>query len=166
MLDCLYRQTRPPDEIRVYCAAYTDEQLLALATDYPAAVFHQHPDVPDWGHSARDRGIDDAEGEWVGFFNDDDWYDPAYLETMLAVLDEHAADAAWCSWNENPSGGFCKYEATAGNFLVSLGLAKEIGWTGRHYEADGDFIDAVRASGAHCVKVPDLLYIHNPEVAV
>jgi glycosyltransferase involved in cell wall biosynthesis len=162
MLDNLAAQTRPPDSVLVYVADFSSVELAEVVDAYPDAVVHAHPAVDDWGHSARDRGIREAAGDWVGFFNSDDYYEPHYLERMLAALEESDADAVWCSWNENPEGGFCKYEATAGNFLVSLGLAKEIGWTGRHYEADGDFIDAVVASGAHCVKVSDLLYIHNP----
>lgn len=164
MLENLRTQTRPPDEVIVVCTqtdvGRVDYRRAELGFD--RFVVASIAEVGDWGHAKRDVGLRLATGDWVGFFNDDDSYDPAYLERMLDKATELDVEAVWCSWNENPGGDFRKFEATAGNFIVRTPLAQEIGWTGRHYEADGDFIDAIVASpGARTAKVGELLYHHN-----
>lgn len=165
MLDNLQAQTRKPDEVVVVCT-HTEIGRVDYWRDelgFGRYVVASIPEVGDWGHAKRAAGLALATSEYVGFFNDDDSYDPAYLERMLAKAEELDADAVWCSWNENPGGGFRKFESTAGNFVVRRELAQAIGWSGRHYEADGDFIDALVARGARHFKVGELLYHHNAQ---
>lgn len=160
MLECLTGQTRPPDEILCYCAGYTSQRFLSLVTDHPGVEFHQHVDVPDFGHSARARGLAAASMEYVGFFNDDDWYEDTYLERMLAVMPGH--DVVFCAWNEQPDCGFVGCQSTAGNFVSRRVLSVEAGWVASdRYENDAAHIDRLNELGARVVKVDDVLYHHN-----
>lgn len=159
--DLLFGQSVPPDEVICVCTETPADVIDSLRADYdPLALFDTIDEVGDWGHAKRARGLELASGEWIAFFNDDDRYDSSYLARMLeAAADD--VDAVYCAWNENPHCDFVKYQSTAGNFIVRTELARRIGWTGRHYEADGDFIDALVAAGARITKVDSLLYHHN-----
>ncbi len=47
----------------------------------------------------RNRLIARARGDYVAHFDDDDYYAPQFLETMVSNLESHAADFAHlCSW--------------------------------------------------------------------
>lgn len=157
MLGCLRYQTRPPDEVLVFCSDTRD--LARLREDFPEATFSEQPDLADWGHDKRATGLAQAGSEWVGFFNDDDDYDRHYIEQMLA--EGSAADVVFCEWNENPGCEFRLYQSTAGNFIVRSNLGRAVGWAGRDYEADGRFIEALNSARARVVKVADRLYTHN-----
>jgi len=114
----------------------------------------------DWGHEKRAEGLQMATQDYVGFFNDDDSYDLSYLEKMLSIPD---ADAVFCSWNTIPDCTFNGASSTSGNFVVRRELAQRIGYTSRRYEADGDFIEAINASGAAVFRINELLYRHNDQ---
>lgn len=46
--------------------------------------------------SARNRGLDIAKGEWIGFVDADDWLDEDYYEKMVTSAKENDADMACC----------------------------------------------------------------------
>lgn len=119
------------------------------------------PNRNDWGHAKRAEGIRRASCEWVGFFNHDDRYEPIYIEKMMAA--GRSSDVAYCSWSESPACDFHTHQSTAGNFIVRTAKAREAGgWSGRDYEADGKFIEAVRSlPNLRIARVNDLLYFHN-----
>ncbi len=41
--------------------------------------------------SARNRGLAEARGEWIGFLDADDWFDPRFLETLIDISRRHPA---------------------------------------------------------------------------
>lgn len=157
-LGCLRYQTRPPDETIVIVSDTAG--VSRLREQFPEAEILERPRAGDWGHAARAEGLARAAGDWVGWFNSDDRYDRRYLEKMLALRDH--ADVVFCGWNEQPDCVFRPGSSTAGNFIVRTAVARRVGWNGRHYEADGDFIAAAAAHG-RVVKVNEVLYTHNPE---
>lgn len=159
ILGQLRYQTVPPDETIVLCSDTPD--VMRLREDFPDVTFHPEPNLDDWGHDKRSKGLGLATSEWVGFFNDDDRYANDYIEKMLGAAETHTA--VYCAWPYSPDCSFALGQSTSGNFIVKTELAQRVGWRHRHYEADGMFIEEVVRAGASIVKVPEILYWHNEQ---
>lgn len=168
MLGNLRYQTRPPDETIVLCSDTPD--VARLREEFEDVEFLERPNHNDWGHEKRAEGLDRATGDWLGFFNDDDSYDRTYIARMLRaarVFPPGTVDVVYCNWNIPMSGShsedFRLGRSTSGNFIAMRDLAQEVGWTGRHYEADGEFINALADSAFGIAFVPERLYFHNAQ---
>jgi glycosyltransferase involved in cell wall biosynthesis len=75
------------DQSGVLCDSYA-------LTDSRVRVFHK----PNGGvGSARNRGLDEARGEWITFVDSDDWLAPDFLEQMWNQAVQHQADAVFCN---------------------------------------------------------------------
>lgn len=162
ILGCLRYQTRPPDETLVYVSGVGADELQTLSKEFQDLEFSLQPDLEDWGHDKRRQGLADARGDVIGWFNDDDDYDRDYIQKLLQPIVD-GADVAFCNWSHRPEE--CVFEAncsTSGNFLVRTTLAREVGWTGRDYAADGDFINGLAERTKLIVYVAENLYSHNP----
>lgn len=157
----LAEQTRRPDEIIVLMSV-EDSSYSGVNIDGHDATFIYQPNRNDWGHEKRATGLGLAQGDYVGFFNDDDMYDLSYIAMMMAEA-EAGADVVYCDWSGISNCSFCLGSSTSGNYIVRTELAREVGYTDRHYEADGTFIDRIRESGAKVLKVERLLYWHNQQ---
>jgi hypothetical protein len=157
MLGNLMYQTRTPEAISVYCSETPD--VARLREDFPDCTFSVQPNMNDWGHDKRSIGIAEATTDYIGFFNDDDEYSNDYVERMMAEA-EQGAEIVYCGWNRLPDCSFCLASSTSGNFIVSTPLAKDVGWTGRMYEADGHFIDDLSERSNWITKVEEILYFH------
>ncbi len=48
--------------------------------------------------AARNRGLDEASGEWIAFCDGDDWYLPEFVETMLRCAKSEQADYIVCDY--------------------------------------------------------------------
>lgn len=153
-------QTRPPDETIVLLSGASQHDLEDLREDFPHAEFFPRENRNDFGHEKRAEGLALASKDWVGFFNDDDSYAMDYVEKMLRAA--YGYDVAFCAWNSHPHCLFAIGSSTSGNFVVWTSLAKLVGYTSRRYEADGDFIEALKSAGAQVApKVQEILYHHN-----
>lgn len=157
ILGNLKYQTRPPDEILVYVSESGD--LMRLREDFPQAFFFREPNREDWGHEKRAKGVEMAGEEWLGFFNDDDSYEPDYLEKMLAYPE---ADIVYCNWNGH-NASLALGSSTSGNFIVRSGFARRIGYKHRAYEADGLFLEDLKRLNPRTQKVSESLYRHNAQ---
>ena len=84
-LDSVARQTVPPLEVLVVDDGSTDESA-AIAESYGPPVRlirqeHAHHSV------ARNRGIEEARGDWVALMDADDLWQPEKLERQLAAVE-------------------------------------------------------------------------------
>lgn len=154
-------QTIPPTQTLVFTSGVGVGQLMRLREDFPNVSFRACENRNDWGHEKRALGLGLADGEYVGFFNDDDTYANHYLEVMLTRAAQTGADVVFCSWNEIPECAFQTCSSTAGNFIVRTSVGRLAGYNGRDYTADGHFISRVGNFMNEAVKVDQMLYFHN-----
>lgn len=141
--------------------------VLVSGMDVPdiGMTIYCEPDLADWGHEKRAKGLSLAKGKLVGFFNDDDEYDKEYLERMTDAIGN--ADIVACNWRSHLSGYTLQIpkphvgRITSGNYLVRTELAQRVGYNHRHYEADGVFIEDLVAAGAKFTHLDELLYLHH-----
>lgn len=80
-------QTRPPGEVIVVDDGSTDEtpDLFAGASDPVHYVRQENAGVS----AARNRGVDEASGDWIAFLDSDDRWNPEKLERQTAALRLH-----------------------------------------------------------------------------
>ncbi|MCQ2577012.1 MAG: glycosyltransferase family 2 protein [Treponema sp.] len=77
-----------PDNSGALCDKYA-------ASDSRIKVFHKENGGVS---SARNKGIEIAEGEWICFVDSDDWVEPDYLEVMYQTALENKADVSVCGF--------------------------------------------------------------------
>ena len=85
-LDSIREQTFKDYELIIVCDRCTD-RTEEIAREYSEKVFGI-----DAGRcaAARNRGLDEAKGEWILFMDDDDWWmeDTAFSQIARRILDE------------------------------------------------------------------------------
>jgi glycosyltransferase involved in cell wall biosynthesis len=93
-LDSAINQTYPPLEILVIDDGSTDDSA-AIAESYgsPVRVIRQ----PNQGESvARNRGIDEARGDWIAFQDADDLWNPKKTEKQIKEIESTSGEFVCC----------------------------------------------------------------------
>lgn len=96
-LRSVFDQTFPNIEIVVVDDGSTDEtaQILTEMNGRVRAIRLDGVGVS----AARNRGIQEAQGDYIQFLDDDDTLDPQKIELQVRLLDRHTGvDVAYCGW--------------------------------------------------------------------
>lgn len=153
----LLSQSRKPDEIIVLAS---DIDLEAARKRYTGVTFYAEPNLNDWGHDKRAKGLDLATSDYAGWFNHDDSYDPHYIAEMMWQA-ELGHDVVYCGWSKAATPDFRHSSSTSGNYIAKVEVARKAGYTDRHYEADGTFINKIAETTNSIKFLPGILYFHN-----
>ena len=124
-LDSLINQTITDYEIIAVDDCSTDNSLDVLKEyerKYPDKFHAIHSPVNKRQGGAKNIGIKEAKGEWIGFIDSDDWIVPDFYERLITRAKETGADIVGCD--------YClvdhhTFEATAGvhnNYIEQTGV--------------------------------------------
>lgn len=104
-IDSVINQTFPDWELICIDDGSMDESGSILddyaAKDKRIRVHHQDNHGVSF---SRQRGVDDAKGEYCAHLDSDDWLEPAFLEEMLSKAKQTDADIVWCDMFVNSDG--------------------------------------------------------------
>lgn len=101
-MDSLVNQTIDDYEIIAVDDASTDDSLKVLQEyeeRFPEKVRVFSYVVNKRQGGAKNRGLREAKGDWIGFIDSDDWVTPEYYEKLLARAQETGADMVGCDYS-------------------------------------------------------------------
>ncbi|MCM1111685.1 MAG: glycosyltransferase [Muribaculum sp.] len=103
-MDSLTGQTLPHADYEIIAVddASTDNSLAVLRgyeQKYPGLVRVLHYDRNRRQGGAKNAGLKEASGEWIGFVDSDDWVTPDYYEKLLRRAEETGADMVGCDYS-------------------------------------------------------------------
>ena len=101
-LDSLINQTITDYEIIAVDDCSTDNSLDILKeyeSKYPDKFRAIHSPVNKHQGGAKNIGIREAKGEWIGFIDSDDWITPDFYERLLSRAAETGADCVGCDYS-------------------------------------------------------------------
>lgn len=105
-VDSLFAQTLKNFELILVDDGSSDESPAicdCYTADPRVKVIHKENGGPC---TARNCGMDAAQGEFIGFVDADDWCEPDMFEKLYNIATEDEADMAFCDYIiENESGG-------------------------------------------------------------
>lgn len=127
-LDSLVNQTIGDYEIIAVDDASTDDSLAVLReyeSRYPS--FFRVVSYPDNRHQggAKNAGIREAKGDWIGFIDSDDWIVPDCYEKLLKKAEETGADLVGCMYSIVHSHTFETGEVISNNTPEQTGILDE-----------------------------------------
>lgn len=95
----------------ILAQTYQDLEILVIddgSTDGSGKICDEYAEKERWirvfhtennGLScARNLGLDNANGDWIGFVDSDDWIEPDMFEVLLRRAQETGADVVDCGW--------------------------------------------------------------------
>ncbi len=101
-LDSLVAQTVDDYEIIAVDDCSTDDSYAVMQQyerRYPEKFRAIHSEVNLHQGGAKNIGIREAKGEWIGFIDADDWITPDYYEKMIGRAQDTGADIVGCDYN-------------------------------------------------------------------
>jgi glycosyltransferase involved in cell wall biosynthesis len=103
-LESICNQTLSDIEIIVVDDASTDgtqdiiNQFASVDTRIKTVFFEEN--TIGGVSSAANAGLELAQGEYIGFADGDDWYEPEMFERLVSLSDRHQVDVSFCNYLE------------------------------------------------------------------
>lgn len=121
----------------------------------------------DWGHTARNYGLDKRIGDFIVMTGDDNYYVPTFVENFLS---QPQYDFVYCDLvHDLKRDGYKPMQSQIklgwidiGNFMVRSSIIGDIRLNTKSYEADWWFINAITIDKTSNIrKIDKVLYVHN-----
>jgi len=105
VLSSLTRLDYPPDKLELIVAdnGSTDGSVDFVRREFPAVRLIEFKQNLGFA-AANDVAAEQAQGEWVGFLNNDMWVEPTWLRGMISALGDHPEAACLASRIKNWDG--------------------------------------------------------------
>ena len=123
----------------------------------------------DWGHTARNYGLDNCKEEWVVMTGDDNYYVPTFVDNFLDT-GHKLCEFVFCNLvhefkrdDYQPVPSKIQYGyIDIGNFMTRMSVVKELRLNTKSYNADWEFIEEYMKRIEHTpIKIDKILYVHN-----
>lgn len=135
-------------------------------------ILFSHIDGPngDWGHTARNYGLDKVQEEWLVMTGDDNYYVPTFVEEFRKQITNDTTNFLFCDMVHNLAlGGYQKIESIPimggvdiGNVCIRVSKIGDIRLNPKSYEGDWEFFDKyIRRHRIRPLKINKILYVHN-----
>jgi len=175
-------QTLQNFKLKIYHDAPDAKMEAILArykAEYPSLIDYQFTGqrYNDYGHSLRDIGIAEADGDYLLITNDDNYYVPRFLEFMFQAIEAGDVDLVLCDMIHShnrpggrPQGPYMLFQTApqrlaidVGCMIVRTSIAKKFGWRDKGHDGDATYLeDLIRAApGLKYSKLSHVLFVHN-----
>lgn len=125
----------------------------------------------DWGHTARNHGLDKATEEWVVMSGDDNYYTPVFVDNFLKSVTSPNVGFVFCNMVHNwVREDYIHLESEprigridVGNFMSKRSLIGDLRLDPNSALSDGMFVEAYlkRNPNIRVIKIRKILYVHN-----
>ena len=125
----------------------------------------------DWGHTARNYGLSEAEEEWVVMSGDDNYYMPLFVEDFLTSIKlRNDVNFVHCNlvhnWINNQYIALMSIPKIdmidIGNFMTKTKFAKQLRLDVTRGNADGIFVEEyLKKFKGNIIHIEKVLYVHN-----
>lgn len=134
-------------------------------------VRFSHVDGPnnDWGHTARNYGLDHAQEEWIVMTGDDNYYIPTFVQNFLTEGEE-GRDLVYCDLlhemkrddYQSIKSRIAEGYIDIGNFMTRRTIIGDLRLITNSYQADFKFVNYINKYKTSKVgKINKILYVHN-----
>jgi glycosyltransferase involved in cell wall biosynthesis len=124
----------------------------------------------DWGHTARNYGLDKSTEDWIVMSGSDNYYVPTFVENFLREGQEEFVDLIYCNFvHEFNCDDYQPVPAKMelgymdiGNYMCRKRIIREMRLDKDVYEADWIFLQQyIKRIPGMVVKIDKILYVHN-----
>jgi glycosyltransferase involved in cell wall biosynthesis len=125
----------------------------------------------DWGHTARNYGLEHLEEEWVVMSGDDNYYVPVFVETFLeSIKFRNDVNFVHCNlvhnWVNNDYIPLVSAPRVnridIGNFMSKSEFSKQLRLDVTKANADGLFVEEyINKFKGNIIHIEKFLYVHN-----
>lgn len=134
-------------------------------------VKFSHVDGPnnDWGHTARNYGLDNATEEFIVMSGDDNYYVPTFVYNFLEEA-KQGRDLVYCDMvHDLKHDGYQPIKSKIaegfidiGNFMTRRSIIGDLRLITNSYQADFKFVNYINKHKTSKVgKINKVLYVHN-----
>ncbi len=124
-IDSVLAQTYPVSEVIVVDDGSTDGTAEAVEQHYGSQVRVIRQSNAGVS-AARNHGIREARGEWIGFLDSDDWWHPEKIEKQFAAIGSYGGGSGVCFTNNvyggHPEMTFSRFEEVGFENAPAIGM--------------------------------------------